>query len=199
MANVNTPFGFKLRMDLMGYHPMLVPVYLDASDGTATFLGDLIKFAGYGTSPNGYAPSVIQAGIGDAACGVLLGLDQITGISDANFNLYRKHRPASVSMYGLACLDPNALYEVQMDDVDSIQPVADYGQNADIIVGSGNTTTGYSTMQLDTGTTDTTATLVLKIISLVPRPDNAVASVNQKVIVKINNHQLGSHTGTVGV
>ena len=44
----------------------------------------------------------------------------------------------------------------------------------------------------------TTATLQVRILGLVDREDNEVG-VNAKLLVKINNHQYGSHTGTAGV
>jgi hypothetical protein len=55
-----------------------------------------------------------------------------------------------------------------------------------------------SGVELDSSTAATTATLQVKIIRLDQRPDNEIGT-NADWIVKINNHQHGSHTGTAGV
>ena len=105
--------GFKLRTDLMGYNPSIRKYFVPAGDGTALFPGDLCKISGE-MDASGY-PAVIQAAAADACVGVVMGVDKITGISDANLNLYVKHRPASTAMYVWVCDDPNAIYEAQED------------------------------------------------------------------------------------
>jgi hypothetical protein len=95
--------------------------------------------------------------------------------------------------------DPNCLFEIQCDDEVETIAAADGSLNADLIVGSGDTATGESGMELDSNTADTTATLQLKIVDWVRSPDNELFSSHQKAVVKINNHQYGSHTGTAGV
>jgi hypothetical protein len=199
MANSSTPFGFKLRADLMGYQPSLLRVQIPSSDGTAVFVGDAVKIHGNAGGQYSSCPTVIQAAATDPIFGVVVGIDQVDGVADANFSLYRLHRPASVAMFAYICTDPNAIYEIQEDAVGGALAAADIGLNAEIVVGSGDTVTGLSGMQLDTSTKQTTATLVLKTLGFVPRLDNEPGSANAKVLVKINNHQLGSHTGTAGV
>lgn len=197
MANIDAPRGFKLRHDLMGYMPALERCVILSGDGTKTYIGDAVKVAG-SSDTNGFAKSIIRAAATDPIYGVVMGFDQVDGISDANFSLYRKHRPASVQMYALVCNDPNALYEIQVDDDSAAFAATDVGLNADILATAGNDTTGYSAMELDASTLLDTATLQLKVMAVVPRNDNELGDFC-KVIVKINNHQLGSHTGTAGV
>lgn len=199
MANSDSPRGLRLVGKLGGslqdvsIHEYFIP----SSDSTAVFVGDAVKYAG-SSDASGVAASVAQAAASDALLGVVLDVDQIKGVAISSQNLSRKHRPASTAMYVRVCDDPNALYEIQDDSVGGALAAGDVGLNADIIVGSGSTTTGLSAMELDTSTKATTATLPLKIIGLMPRLDNEVAA-NAKVLVKINNHQHGSHTGTAGV
>jgi len=69
--------------------------------------------------------------------------------------------------------------------------VTDYGKNADIVIGTGNTVTGLSANELDTSTIATTAALNLKIIGLWDVPNNEVGA-NAVVVVKINEHLYGS-------
>lgn len=84
--------------------------------------------------------------------------------------------------------DPSQMFIIQNDGTSA---ATDYGLNADVVVGTGNTTTGLSAMELDTSTIATTAALNLKIIGLWDVPNNAVGA-NAVVVVKINEHSYGS-------
>ena len=84
--------------------------------------------------------------------------------------------------------DPNQLFLIQADeDIEA----ADIGKNADIVVGSGSTTTGLSVNELDSSTIATTAALNLKIVGLYDSPNNAFGNF-AVVVVKINEHLYGS-------
>ena len=84
--------------------------------------------------------------------------------------------------------DPNQLFTIQADE-DIVQ--ADIGKNADVVVGTGNTTTGVSAMELDSSTVANTAALNLKIVGFYPLPGNETGT-NAVVVVKINEHLYGS-------
>ena len=84
--------------------------------------------------------------------------------------------------------DPNQLFLIQSDE-DIV--AADIGKNADIVVGSGSTTTGLSVNELDSSTIATTAALNLKIVGLYDSPNNAFGNF-AVVVVKINEHLYGS-------
>lgn len=193
----NVVRGFKLRDDLMGLKPAVREYYIPVGDGTATFAGDLVKISGEVDADG--VPAVIQAAASDACVGVVLGFNKVKGLSDANFNLYAKHRPASVKMYCLVCDDPNALYESQEDSVGGNIALTDSQLNVNFIVAAGSTSFGISGMQIDSSTVATGATLPLKLISGARYPGASLPEANGKWIVKINNHQMGSHTGTAGV
>lgn len=84
--------------------------------------------------------------------------------------------------------DPNQLFLIQADeDIEA----ADIGKNADIVVGSGSTTTGLAANELDSSTIATTAALNLKIVGLYDSPNNAFGNF-AVVVVKINEHLYGS-------
>jgi hypothetical protein len=84
--------------------------------------------------------------------------------------------------------DPSQMFLIQNDGTSA---ATNYGKNADIVVGTGSTTTGVSANELDTSSIATTAALNLKIIGLWDVPNNAVGA-NAVVVVKINEHLYGS-------
>ena len=84
--------------------------------------------------------------------------------------------------------DPSQMFIIQNDGTSA---ATNYGLNADVVVGTGNTVTGLSAIELDTSTIATTAALNLKIIGLWDVPNNAVGA-NAVVVVKINEHSYGS-------
>jgi hypothetical protein len=91
--------------------------------------------------------------------------------------------------------DPNQQFVGQADDA-TVDAQTDINLNYDIVTG---TAVGrVSGCQIDASTQATTATLPLKCLGIENRPGNALGD-KAKLIVKINNHQLGSHTGTAGV
>ncbi len=93
--------------------------------------------------------------------------------------------------------DPDQKYIVQADGAD-IDAQTDILLNYDILATAGNSAYNRSNHELDSDTGAATATLPLKLLAIDPRVDNALGA-QVDCIVKINNHQLGSHTGTAGV
>ena len=195
MANTDSAFGLKPLKRLGGGHVRQQRYYIPSTDSTAVFVGDAVKLAG-GADGDGIA-TVAQAAAGDKCVGVVVGVDQVKDVADANFSLYRTHRPASVGMYVQVVDDPDVIFEMQADDVGSTLAAADIGLNADFIVAAGSTVTGLSGMELDTSTKATTSTLGLRIHGLVQRPNNEKFSANQKVLVMFNTHayKTGYDTG----
>ena len=92
--------------------------------------------------------------------------------------------------------DPNQLFEVESDEATA---AADVGLNADLALGTASTTYKMSRAYLDGSTAATTATLAAKILDVVRYPNNTAGVDNVNVIIKLNNHFLGSHTGTAGI
>jgi|TARA_R100000935_G_scaffold50084_1_gene75818 hypothetical protein len=84
--------------------------------------------------------------------------------------------------------DPSQMFILQNDGTSA---QANYGKNADIVIGTGNTVTGLSANELDTSSIANTAALNLKIIGLWDVPNNAIGA-NAVVVVKINEHLYGS-------
>jgi hypothetical protein len=80
------------------------------------------------------------------------------------------------------------LFLIQADE-DIVQ--ADIGKNADVVGTGGSTTTGVSTMELDSSTIADTAALNLKIVGLYNVPGNELGNF-AVIVVKINEHLYGS-------
>jgi hypothetical protein len=84
--------------------------------------------------------------------------------------------------------DPSQLFLIQCD---ASIAAADIGKNADVIGTGGSTTTGVSTMELNSSTLAVTAALNLKTVGLYNVPSNEIGT-NAVVVVKINEHVYGS-------
>lgn len=163
--------------------------YVVAGDATAIFVGDLVKLDG-GSDGKGVR-SVTQSAAAGASVGVVVGVEPTAGSLDTP-----QYRAASTAKYVYVVDDPNALFVVQEDGNIGTAAV---GLNCDVTIAAGSTITGNSGMELDSSETNTTATLQLKIIEAVQAENNDSTAANAKWIVKINNHQLNSGTGSAGV
>lgn len=201
MANVDRPNGLRPVGSRTGapWSGQTNMYLLDSGDGTATFVGDLVKLAGAagiaGQTVNGVdvegMPTVAQSTAGGVHVGV------IVGFLPNQDNLSQKHRAASTSRIALVADDPNTVFEVQEVSGGTALTSAEVGLNANVVVGAGNTTTGASGMELNNGSEAVTATLDLRILGLAKRPDNAFGE-HAKWLVLINAHQYGN-VGTTGI
>lgn len=199
MANVSRVNGFNPVKSLNGAGEVgqINLYFIPSGNAVATFVGDLVKADATGdtVAAGGQAlgvQSVVQAAAGDATLGVIVGFV----VNPLNLNT-PQFRTASTGRYVLVADNPNQIFEVQTSN--GTLTVADVGLNANFAVAAGSTTTGASGMTLDVATILGTATLPLKIMGFTQRPDNDNTATASKVLVKINNHQFGSGTGTAGV
>jgi len=185
MANVDKAFGLRPLGNLSASGSQKQYGYQIADNQSgAIFQGDLV------TLKDGYILQFNPA-THTAAVGVFNGCNYIDPTSGKP--TWRNYYPGSVNItQGVINADviddPNQLFIIQNDQTSA---VSNYGKNADIVVGTGNTTTGVSANELDTSTIDTTAALNLKIIGLWNVPNNAVGEF-AVVVVKINEHLYGS-------
>jgi len=196
MANVSRVNGFRPVRSLNGaaWNGQGTQYFIPTADSTAVFNGDAVKISGT-ASANGVR-GVTKAAVGDAIVGHVVGFS----VNPLNLNT-PQYRPANANvvdggMYVLVCDDPNTYYEVQ---VSGTVANTDVGLNANFADAGGSTTTGMSGETLDGSTKATTATLTYKILDFVQKVDNDVTSAGAKVLVKINNHQLSTGTGTLGI
>lgn len=210
MANVSKINGFKAVKHVNGspYNGQANIYFVPSTDATAIFVGDPVKLATDGNS-DGY-PQVTRATAGAAVLGIMAGvintkLDPVTGkLTSGSIALDTpQYRVASTAQYVLVIDSPDVIYETEA--VTSAGgsysfAAADVSLNADAyLAGAGSTSTGNSSAALNMTGAATTATLQFKIVGVVTRPDNEPTGAATKVLVKINNAQLSSGTGTAGV
>ena len=186
MANVDKAFGLRAlgNLSATGSQKQFGYQIADNQAG-AIFQGDLV------TLKDGYILQFNPASH-TAAVGVFNGVfytDPTTGKPT-----YKNYYPGSVNIttgtiQADVLDDPNQLFVIQSDE-DIVQ--ADFGKNADVVVGTGSTTTGVSAMELDSSTIATTAALNLKLVAKWDIPSNELGSANTQVVVKINEHLYGS-------
>lgn len=164
-----------------------------AADGTATFVGDLVKLSGTADASGRYA-SVAQAAAGDAVIGAVVGFV----VDPTNLNT-PQYRLASTLRYVMVADSPDLVFECEADGGGAELAITDVGRACNILVGAGSTTTGQSGMQLDSSTAATnTSTFPLKLLGFSGRVDNEIGA-DAKALVIINAHQLTSGAGIAGV
>jgi len=185
MANVDKAFGLRPlgNLSATGAQKQYGYEIADNQSG-AIYQGDLV------TIVDGYVVKFLP-GTHAAALGVLNGVfyvDPTTGKPT-----WKNYYPGSVNITSGKIVadvldDPSQLFLIQADE-DIVQ--ADIGKNADVVGTGGSTTTGVSTMELDSSTIADTAALNLKIVGLWDAPGNALGNY-AVVVVKINEHLYGS-------
>lgn len=192
MPNVSRVMGLRpVRRMASGGSPMQAEQFaVLSSDATALFVGDVVKSAGTADANGLQAVTRITANT-DLPSGVIVG--RIPDYS--NLNAPMGYRAASTAATLFVLADPDQVYEIQAN---AATAVADIGLNVGLTFTAGSTTTGLSGMQADMSTKATTATLPLKIIGVVQRPDQDMSdSTNWKLLVTLNtNNFSGSTAGT---
>lgn len=189
MANVDSPFGLRpvMMMDGTPWNGQTIECQFRAADTTATFIGDLVALDGTaGTAP---CPTVKQGAASDTQ---FFGV--VTGFEYDPSDLTSIYRKASTQRKCKVCPATDVIFEIQEDSVGTNASFDDIGATADITVGSGSTTTGFSAMELDSSNIGTGANL--QIMGLVQREDNAVGT-NAKWLVRVNESIF--HSAATGV
>lgn len=185
------------------YNGQATVYFLPSSNSDVVMVGDLVKLAGDARSPTGVQTIARHAGgATEAAVGVVVGflfsgvgdVQNVPPVDNLNTPVYRA---ASTNRYVLVADDPSLVFETQTGG--ATFATADVGQNAEMDVAAGSTTTGASGMYLDLSTKATTATLPMKIVGFPNRPDNQIGDTYTNAYVMINNHQYKGGTGTAGV
>ena len=185
MANIDKASGLRAIGNLSATGAQKQYGYEIADNQAGTiFQGDLVALA------SGYITRFLPA-THTAAVGVFNGcnyIDPTTGKPT-----WKNYYPGSVNITSGKIVadvidDPSQLFLVQCD---AGFTAADVGKNADVIGTGGSTTTGVSTMELDSATLAVTAALNLKTVGLYNVPGNDFGT-NAVVVVKINEHVYGS-------
>lgn len=205
MASVSRLNGFTPVKHQNGspYNGQATLYFVPSSNSDVIMVGDVVKIAGDARSPTGAMTVARHAGgATEAAVGVVVGIifsgvgdsQNVPPVTNLNPPVYRV---ASTDRYLLVADSPDLIFEAQC--VGATFATADVGQNCEVDVTAGSTTTGTSGMGIDLANKGSTATLPLKIVGFPNRPDNAVGDTYVNAYVTINNHQFKGGTGTAGV
>lgn len=198
MANANVPRGLipYSHFDGSVWNGSANIYYVAAGYGTALYIGDPVTTHSASNDANGI-PAVQIGVVGSAIIGSVVGIVNGGPNAAAPITVTRDlpiYHPASTAQYILVSDDPNLLYMVQ-DDASAQATAAQLwpGLNANLVSGSGSTTTGYSGWQLASSTVATTNTLDVKIIRALNQVDNAIGTTantntHAKWLVKLNNY-----------
>lgn len=181
MANISNPNGFvPLRMQGGGdWRGVVKTYYVPSSDGTAIYVGDVVKFNGstgaaglsiYGHNCEGLRQVVRVAtgATGQDIAGVVVGFSPDP---DAQMN---KYRAANTNRLVRVCPVEGVIFEVQEDAVGTPIAGASVGLVFPFTTTAGSTLTGISAMAIDSSDTNNTATFPIKVIALVPRVGNGL-------------------------
>lgn len=185
MANIDKAFGLRALGNLSATGAQAQYGFRIATNQAgAIFQGDLVTISG------GYLVAFAPA-THTAAVGVFNGCNYIDPTTGKP--VWKNYYPGSVNItQGTITADviddPAQLFIVQCDEG---LTQAQIGKNADVVAGTGSTTTGQSAMELDSSTIDNAAALNLKIVGLYNVPGNEFGT-NAVAVVKINEHLFGS-------
>jgi len=196
MANVNSPRGIQPYSYRSGapWGGAVRVYYVPVGNGTALFLGDPVISVTNSSDGNGIQTvGIASAGGGAQILGAFMGIANNAGIS--TITLQQTQTPylaASQAAYVYVTDDPTLLYWVQENGA---MVSGASGRNADLVAGTGSTTTSQSGWQLASSTLQTTSTLQMRIIQGLQEVDNTIPGTNAKWLVSIND---GIHPWTAG-
>lgn len=191
MANIDAVFGFRsLKKVGAGYNASAQNEYVIANgESSAIFQGDPVVLNANGA-----------ISVGSSAGAELIGVFNGCFYTDPTTQkpTYSNYYPGGIAADDIVANvidDPNALFEVKVDDTNGGQ--AQVGSNANIATyAAGSTKTGVSGVALDGGSFATSSAANFRVVSLSTDPDNSdYTAANASIIVKINKHSLTDTTG----
>jgi hypothetical protein len=198
---VDKTYGFKPlnRLDGLPYAGAIRQIPVAAAYATAILNGDTVK-----VDTNGYLVAGSTTATGTNV-GVLVGCQYV---NSSGQTVQGQYYPAATSTttalaYAYVVDDPNAIFKVVATNGQTTVPTAFnrsiVGSNVAISVATGSTTTGDSYYGIDGTSADTTNTLPIRVIDVVPDtatgPASASATTYYEFLVKFNLHQYTSTTG----
>lgn len=200
MANVNAPMGLSPVQYLNGspYNGQARLYFISSGDGNAFAIGDPVASSGSGDDNGVAGVTLATAGTGNPIRGVIVSMGGLVRggpmVDPTNLNTTIIPATKTKNYYVLVADDPHIIFEVQEDNAGTAFTKSEIGLNANLKAGTNN---GFvSSWVVDNAGETTTATLQVRLLGLVQRPDNAFG-IAAKWLVKINNHELMA--GTVGL
>ena len=186
---VSAPYGFQ-PINRIGGNPYAGSTRLIPVDSGAVYDGDLVEMLSSGKC------AVISSGSAAAQCvGVCVGVQYTNSLGQT---VQAQYAPASgvTNVVAYVVDDPTALFKVAVvssgTTMSSLGRTA-VGQNTTVALNSGNANTGDSAQAITTST-NTTATLPIRIVDVVPETATG-SDAYVEMIVKINTHTYNNTTG----
>ena len=197
MANANTPFGLRPVGTIgAGAYQGKVSVFYATADTHAIGIGDPVVLTGTGDAMG--VPAITRSvATTDTIVGVVVG-----AVPDAD-NLTKNFKPASTARYLLVDTDPSTVYEVQGGydgtNASTITKFSDIGANAQLSMGTVDTTTGNSKTLLSTTLITNATTGQVQILRASPRTDNDLTTTApySKWLVRLNYNQFRANVGGI--
>lgn len=188
MSSVSSPFGLRPVGTLGGEYTGGFRQYpILSSESTRICYGDIVKLT------DGGSTTTIQKDTGTSACtpiGIFLGC-RFVDVSTKQLTFSQQWSGAAHTE-GMAYVadDPNILFAVQADGTVNDD---DLGANVELEQTASNATLGISRVSLDISTTNTTASLPVRIVDFLGGHDGDEKGSNFPIMLcKFNTgHQLG--------
>lgn len=186
---VDKPYGFQ-PINRIGGTPYAGSTRLVPVDSGAVYDGDLVELLSSGKC------AVIASGTSAAQIlGVCVGVQYVNSMGQT---VQAQYAPASGVTNVLAYVvdDPSVLFKVvSVSGTTVVAPLGRtaVGQNTSVVLNAGNANTGDSVQAIST-TTNTTATLPIRIVDVVPETATG-SDAFVELIVKINTHTYNNTTG----
>ena len=198
---ISKTYGFKPvnRIDGLPYAGAIRQIPIAPSYATAILNGDTVKI-----DTNGYVVAASTTDSGSIV-GVLVGCSYINSLSQPSFS---QAYPAGVSTstnmaFAFVVDDPMAAFKVCATVAGSTTPTAYsralVGSNVALVANVGSTTTGDSYYGIDGSSANTTNTLPVRVIDVVPDTatgnPSVAATTYYEFLVKFNTAQYNNTTG----
>jgi len=198
---VNKTYGFKPlnRLDGLPYAGAIRQIPVAAAYATAILNGDTVQ-----VDTNGYLVASTVTSSGNIV-GVLVGCQYV---NSSGQTVQGQYYPAATSTstalaFGYVVDDPSAIFKVVATVASGTTPTAYsraiVGSNVAIVLNVGSTTTGDSYYGIDGSSANTTNTLPVRVVDVVPDtatgPATVAASTYYEFLVKFNTAQYNSTTG----
>ena len=197
---ISKTYGLKPvnRLDGLPYAGAIRQIPVAAGYATAILNGDTVAIS------DGYIVAKTTTDSG-ASVGVLVGCQYVNSQSQTvQGQMYPAAASTSTNLaYAYVVDDPNALFRVAATTAGSTTPAAYsrdiVGSNVAMVAGAGSTITGDSAYGIDGSSSNTTNTLPLRVIDVIPDTATGSASASAttyyEFLVKFNLHQYNSTTG----
>ena len=198
---IDKTYGFKPlnRLDGLPYAGAIRQIPIAPAYATAILNGDTVQ-----VNTSGYLIAKTATATGDSV-GVLVGCQYVNSNGQT---VQGQYYPAALSTstnmaFGYVVDDPNAIFKVVATVAASTTPTAYdrtiVGSNVALVAGAGSTTTGDSAYGIDGSSANTTNTLPIRVIDVVPDTATGLpgvaATTYYEFLVKFNLHQYTSTTG----